>query len=48
MGVDKQVDIAATVAPGATANLREGEKGGRKERGGWGETPELKLTDRNP
>lgn len=41
MGVDKQVDIAATVAPGAITNMREGGRG----RGGK-DTPELKLTDR--
>lgn len=34
MGVDKQVDIAAIVVPGATTNLRGGGRvGGEGERG---------------
>lgn len=49
MGVDKQVDIAAIVVPGATTNLRGG--GESRRRGGEGirekDTLELRLTDRN-
>lgn len=34
MEVDKQVDTAAIVAPGATTNLREGPNGGGGDGGG--------------